>query len=170
MISFANPDEDGASPPPPPPPSCSFDDVASFTPTPAPEQTSFARSRKRSRSSRRARMIPSTPTPASNSFTTGRTSPSVPKRSTRPSYAATPSRSRRASDGASPRLRPCHPPPHRAHRTLSLGPFAGLIYTTILIVDCLFFLLLEWWMPRHDMDFVQDHWKQDVFTEFARAT
>ncbi|KAF8551194.1 glycosyltransferase family 4 protein, partial [Imleria badia] len=56
----------------------------------------------------------------------------------------------------------------RVRRTMSLGPFAGLIYTAILIVDCLFFLLLEWWMPRHDMDFVQDHWKEDVFAEFAR--
>jgi hypothetical protein len=64
----------------------------------------------------------------------------------------------------------CRPLPSSliACRTMSLGPFAGLIYTAILIVDCLFFLLLEWWMPRHDMDFVQDHWKEDVFAEFAR--
>lgn len=54
------------------------------------------------------------------------------------------------------------------YRTMSLGPFAGLIYTTILIVDCLFFLFLEWWMPREDMDFVQEHWKPEVFAEFAR--
>ncbi|KAN0085692.1 glycosyltransferase family 4 protein [Tylopilus felleus] len=56
----------------------------------------------------------------------------------------------------------------RVRRTMSLGPFAGLIYTTILIVDCLFFLFLEWWMPREDMDFVHEHWKQDVFAEFAQ--
>ncbi|KAF9235599.1 glycosyltransferase family 4 protein [Melanogaster broomeanus] len=56
--------------------------------------------------------------------------------------------------------------PTRMQRTMDLGPFAGLIYTTILIVDCLFFLLLEWWMPREDMDFVQAHWepKIDVMT------
>ena len=51
---------------------------------------------------------------------------------------------------------------------MALGPFAGLIYTTILIVDCLFFLFLEWWMPRQDMDFVQERWKPDVFAEIAR--
>ncbi|KAF8430897.1 glycosyltransferase family 4 protein [Boletus edulis BED1] len=55
----------------------------------------------------------------------------------------------------------------RVRRTMSLGPFAGLIYTIILVVDCLFFLFLEWWMPRHDMDFVREHWKPDVFAEFA---
>ena len=51
---------------------------------------------------------------------------------------------------------------------MSLGPFAGLIYTAILVVDCFFFLFLEWWMPREDMDFVQEHWKPEVFAEFAR--
>ncbi|KIJ15119.1 glycosyltransferase family 4 protein [Paxillus involutus ATCC 200175] len=56
----------------------------------------------------------------------------------------------------------------RMQRTMDLGPFAGVIYTTILIVDCLFFLLLEWWMPREDMDFVQAHWKTEVFSELAR--
>jgi len=56
----------------------------------------------------------------------------------------------------------------RVRRTMALGPFAGLIYTTILIVDCLFFLFLEWWMPRQDMDFVQERWKPHVFDEFAR--
>ncbi|KAG9311863.1 glycosyltransferase family 4 protein [Chiua virens] len=55
----------------------------------------------------------------------------------------------------------------RVTRTMSLGPFAGLVYTAILIVDCLFFLFLEWWMPREDMDFVEEHWKPDVFADFA---
>ena len=50
-------------------------------------------------------------------------------------------------------------------RTMDIGPFAGLIYTTILLVDCLFFLFLEWWMPREDLHFVRHHWNQDVFTE-----
>ncbi|KAJ7201570.1 glycosyltransferase family 4 protein [Mycena pura] len=53
----------------------------------------------------------------------------------------------------------------RMRRTMQLGPFAGPIYTIILIVDCLFFLLLEWWMPREDMDFVRAHWDHAVFDE-----
>ncbi|KAF9226232.1 glycosyltransferase family 4 protein [Gyrodon lividus] len=56
----------------------------------------------------------------------------------------------------------------RMQRTMDLGPFAGLIYTTILIVDCLFFLLLEWWMPREDVDFVQAHWKPEVHSELVQ--
>ncbi|KAJ6495404.1 transferase [Mycena sanguinolenta] len=58
--------------------------------------------------------------------------------------------------------------PERMRRTMSLGLFAGPIYTIILIVDCLFFLLLEWWMPREDMDFVRAHWDRDVFAELTR--
>ena len=48
---------------------------------------------------------------------------------------------------------------------MQLGPFAGPIYTIILIVDCLFFLFLEWWMPREDIDFVRSHWDQKRFVE-----
>ena len=48
---------------------------------------------------------------------------------------------------------------------MQIGPFAGLIYTVILIVDCLFFLILEWSMPREDIDFVQMHWDQEYFVE-----
>ncbi|KAJ8501740.1 hypothetical protein ONZ45_g12030 [Pleurotus djamor] len=51
----------------------------------------------------------------------------------------------------------------RIHRTMQLGPFAGPIYTIILIVDCLFFLFLEWWMPREDLDFVTESWDGKVF-------
>ncbi|KAJ6616510.1 glycosyltransferase family 4 protein [Mycena sp. CBHHK59/15] len=56
----------------------------------------------------------------------------------------------------------------RMQRTMQLGPFAGPIYTIILIVECLFFLILEWWMPREDMDFVQEHWDQRKFAELSR--
>jgi hypothetical protein len=43
---------------------------------------------------------------------------------------------------------------------MQIGPFAGPIYTIILIVDCVFFIFLEWWMPREDLDFVKNHWDQ----------
>lgn len=52
-----------------------------------------------------------------------------------------------------------------SRRTLELGPFAGLIYTVILIVGCLFFLVLEWAMPRESLDYVQMHWDQERFAE-----
>ena len=48
---------------------------------------------------------------------------------------------------------------------MEIGPFAGLIYTVILIVDCLFFLILEWSMPREDFDFAQMHWDHEYFVE-----
>lgn len=48
---------------------------------------------------------------------------------------------------------------------MEIGPFAGIIYTVILIVDCLFFLILEWSMPREDLDFVQMHWDQERFVK-----
>ncbi|KAF8156841.1 glycosyltransferase family 4 protein [Crassisporium funariophilum] len=55
----------------------------------------------------------------------------------------------------------------RIRRTMDLGPFAGPIYTIILIVDCIFFLFLEWWMPREDLHFVHHHWDKDVFAELV---
>ncbi|KAJ3755963.1 glycosyltransferase family 4 protein [Lentinula raphanica] len=51
----------------------------------------------------------------------------------------------------------------RISRTMRLGRYAGPIYTIILLVDCLFFLFLEWWMPREDMDFVTHHWDPQRF-------
>jgi len=50
-------------------------------------------------------------------------------------------------------------------RTMSLGPFAGLIYTIILLVACVFFLFLEWWMPRESLHHVHHHWEHDIFQE-----
>ncbi|KII91315.1 glycosyltransferase family 4 protein [Plicaturopsis crispa FD-325 SS-3] len=55
----------------------------------------------------------------------------------------------------------------RMMRTMQLGPYAGPIYTIILVVDCLFFMLLEWWMPREDIDYVKNEWEQKKFLEFA---
>ncbi|KAF5318859.1 hypothetical protein D9619_010896 [Psilocybe cf. subviscida] len=51
----------------------------------------------------------------------------------------------------------------RVRRTMDLGPFAGPIYTTILLVDCIFFLFLEWWIPRESLHYVDHHWDQKTF-------
>jgi phosphatidylinositol glycan class A protein len=53
---------------------------------------------------------------------------------------------------------------------MELGSFAGPIYTIILVVDCIFFLFLEWLMPRHDLDFVQMHWEHDNFVQVREAS
>ncbi|THH30564.1 hypothetical protein EUX98_g3623 [Antrodiella citrinella] len=53
----------------------------------------------------------------------------------------------------------------RLYRTLDIGPFAGLIYVCILLVDCVFFLFLEWWLPEHDLDKVEAHWDPVKFKE-----
>jgi hypothetical protein len=49
------------------------------------------------------------------------------------------------------------------HRTMDLGPFAGPIFATILVVECLFFLFLEWWIPREDLDYVPTGWDISSF-------
>ncbi|KAH9995194.1 transferase [Russula compacta] len=51
----------------------------------------------------------------------------------------------------------------RIRRTMGLGPFVGPIYTMILIVDCLFFALLELWMPRGNIDYVDVKWDATRF-------
>ncbi|KAL0572128.1 Phosphatidylinositol N-acetylglucosaminyltransferase GPI3 subunit [Marasmius crinis-equi] len=56
----------------------------------------------------------------------------------------------------------------RMQRTMQLGPFAGPIWTIILVVDCLFFMFLEWLMPREDMDYVTNNWEHDRFVQVAR--
>ncbi|KAI3598523.1 glycosyltransferase family 4 protein [Moniliophthora roreri] len=57
----------------------------------------------------------------------------------------------------------------RMQRTMQLGPFAGPIWTIILIVDCLFFMFLEWLMPREDLDYVKVHWDHGRFIELTEA-
>lgn len=47
---------------------------------------------------------------------------------------------------------------------MDLGPFAGPIYTIILLVSCMFFLFLEWLYPREDLDYVEHHWDDSVFS------
>jgi len=56
----------------------------------------------------------------------------------------------------------------RMQRTMELGPFVGPIYTIILIVDCLFFLFLEWWMPREDLDYVTHEFRQEAFRQHMK--
>ncbi|KAI0826359.1 transferase [Irpex lacteus] len=53
----------------------------------------------------------------------------------------------------------------RVQRTLDLGRFAGLIFAIILIVDCLFFMFLEWLSPACDIEKVEMHWKHERFVE-----
>ncbi|PIL27702.1 hypothetical protein GSI_10855 [Ganoderma sinense ZZ0214-1] len=55
----------------------------------------------------------------------------------------------------------------RLQRTLDVGPIAGIIYAIILLVDCLFFMFLEWWLPEDQMDKVQMHWSPERFQEVA---
>ena len=53
---------------------------------------------------------------------------------------------------------------------MGLGPFVGPIYTIILIVDCLFFAFLEWWMPRDDIDYVDVKWDTTRFETVGLST
>ncbi|KAI0702039.1 transferase [Cerioporus squamosus] len=56
----------------------------------------------------------------------------------------------------------------RMHRTLDLGPVAGIIFAIILVVDCLFFVFLEWWLPEDQLDKVQMHWTAERFQEVTQ--
>ncbi|CDO75438.1 hypothetical protein BN946_scf184693.g7 [Trametes cinnabarina] len=53
----------------------------------------------------------------------------------------------------------------RLQRTLDLGRFAGIIFAIILIVDCLFFMFLEWYLPEEELDKVEMHWEPEHFEE-----
>lgn len=67
------------------------------------------------------------------------------------------------SAACNPKLRPAVD--DSAFRNASMGPFFGIIFAIILVVDCLFFLFLEWAMPRVDIDYVKHDWNQDRFME-----
>ena len=41
----------------------------------------------------------------------------------------------------------------------------GMIFTIMLVVDCLFFMFLEWWLPEETLDKVQLHWCRKSFEE-----
>ena len=54
-------------------------------------------------------------------------------------------------------------------RTMTLGRFAGPIWTIILIMSCLFFDFLEWYLPRDELDYVECDWDNDAFREVFRV-
>ncbi|KAJ3519930.1 hypothetical protein NMY22_g12973 [Coprinellus aureogranulatus] len=60
--------------------------------------------------------------------------------------------------------------PERIVRTMGLGRFAGPIWTIILIVDCIFFMFLEWWIPRDELDYVESSWDEERFREVSAFT
>lgn len=49
--------------------------------------------------------------------------------------------------------------------TMGLGVFAGPIFTIILVVNCYFLMFLEWWIPRADIEVVEDDWDSERFTK-----
>jgi phosphatidylinositol glycan class A protein len=53
---------------------------------------------------------------------------------------------------------------------MDLGPFAGAIYTIMLLVDCVFFLVLEWFFPREDFDYVEHHWDDEALAKLRPAS
>ncbi|KAH9849623.1 transferase [Lenzites betulinus] len=55
----------------------------------------------------------------------------------------------------------------RLQRTLDLGRFAGIIYAIIMLVDHLFFMYLEWYLPEEQLDKVEMRWEPEHFKEVA---
>ena len=48
---------------------------------------------------------------------------------------------------------------------MTLGRFAGPIFTIILVMQCLFFSALEWAVPLSDIDMVDNEWDETLFFE-----
>lgn len=46
---------------------------------------------------------------------------------------------------------------------MALGRFVGPIFTIILIMDCLWFMFLEWRIPREDIEVVEANWNVETF-------
>lgn len=109
------------------------------------------------------------PTSASRRFTTGKKWPHERKKSMMPSWNPDKWTLWSVFNGACYNCSPFGILSLWYFRTMDLGPFAGPIYTAILLVDCLFFLFLEWWMPREDLHFVRHHWNPEVFTEVCHC-
>lgn len=51
----------------------------------------------------------------------------------------------------------------RVSRNMSIGRYFGPIFTIILLVDCLFFAFLEWWLPQEDIETVELWWDPDRY-------
>ncbi|THH07552.1 hypothetical protein EW145_g3300 [Phellinidium pouzarii] len=60
----------------------------------------------------------------------------------------------------------------RIKRTHALGVFAGPIFVVILIVDICFFAILEWFIPRKDIDYVlpEYDWSQERYEDYVKRT
>ncbi|EJD54799.1 glycosyltransferase family 4 protein [Auricularia subglabra TFB-10046 SS5] len=56
----------------------------------------------------------------------------------------------------------------RLTRSRRLGTFAGLIYCCIMLVDCLFFIVLEWLLPRDSLDYVTHDVDMAKLTNYVR--
>jgi phosphatidylinositol glycan class A protein len=52
---------------------------------------------------------------------------------------------------------------------MGLGQFAGPIWTIILIIDCIFFMFLEWWIPRDELDYVHSSWDDNCLRNVGPA-
>lgn len=50
-------------------------------------------------------------------------------------------------------------------RSLRLGPFYGPIFMIIVVVQCYFFSFLEWLVPQDQLDYVDDEWELERFSE-----
>jgi len=55
----------------------------------------------------------------------------------------------------------------RLKRDLRLGTFAGPIFVMIAIVQCYFFAFLEWLVPRSQLDYVDDEWDRERFSNIC---
>ncbi|KAF8316778.1 glycosyltransferase family 4 protein [Clavulina sp. PMI_390] len=58
----------------------------------------------------------------------------------------------------------------RIQRFYSLGTFAGPIFVIILVVQCYFWWFIEWLVPLEDIDYVEDDWDIARFSQAVSDT
>lgn len=56
-----------------------------------------------------------------------------------------------------------------AFRTMTVGPCAGPIYLCVLVVDYIFFIILEYLMPRENIDYVLKEWDLQRFRQVVQG-